>query len=117
MSGGKLANYIRTHRKRSGLSQRDIAAILGLRCPGAISRYEWSQHLPSLPVALAFEILFRVPVSQIFAGVCETIGDATEEKLQELETKLQGRPGTGPTAAFTAKKLVWLTERKLGSGE
>lgn len=90
---------------------------MGLKSGATLSRCEWGHRLPSLQAALAFEVLFGVPVGQLFSGTFEVIGRETEERLQRLETTLQGTSGAGPKAAITARKLVWLTERKIGELE
>jgi transcriptional regulator with XRE-family HTH domain len=104
-------NYLRAHRKRSGLTQQDIAALLGSDA-GTVSRFEWSHSLPSLPLALAFEVVFMVPVSQLFSGLREAVGHSIEQRLANLEAELGSRSGKGPRAVITAKKLEWIMERR-----
>jgi transcriptional regulator with XRE-family HTH domain len=117
MKGGELRNYLRTYRKRAGLSQREVAVVVGLKSAATLSRCEWGHRLPSLQTALAFEALFGVPVGQLFSGASEAIDRETEERLQKLESVLQKTSGAGPKAPITAKKLVWLTGRKIGELE
>jgi transcriptional regulator with XRE-family HTH domain len=64
----KLPNYLRTYRKKAGLSQRDVAVLLGSSDPTRISRYELNKREPDVGVVLAFEIIFSVPASVLFAG-------------------------------------------------
>ncbi len=117
MKGGELRNYLRTYRKRAGLSQQEVARMVGLKSAATLSRCEWGHRLPSLQTALAFEVLFGVPAGELFSGAFETVGRITEERLQALEATLQRTSGAGPKAAITAKKLVWLTGRKIGELE
>ena len=105
-------NYLRTHRKRSGLSQHEVAGVLGIENGSLVCRYESGHHLPPLLVALALEALFQVPISQLFRGLGETVTQTVEDRLLSLGTELQSRSGKGPQAAITAKKLQWLTERR-----
>ena len=105
-------NYLRTHRKRSGLSQQELAAILGCEDGGAISRYEWSRSLPPLPLALALEVVYMVPVSQLFSGLHEAVTQGVEQRLASLEAALGSRSGKGSRAVITARKLQWLMERR-----
>lgn len=113
MEGGKLRNYLRTYRKRSGLSQQEVASIVARKHSAAVSHYEWGRRLPSLRTALALEVLFGVPVGQLFVGDLETIKRETEERLQKLENTLQNTSCVSFTATMTAKKLVWLTGRRM----
>jgi transcriptional regulator with XRE-family HTH domain len=64
-----LRNYLRTHRKRADLSQRDVAYLLGVKSGAKISRYERLSREPGLRAALAYEAVFRVPTRVLFAGL------------------------------------------------
>jgi hypothetical protein len=61
---------------------------------------------------LGYEIVFQEPVSEIFAGLKDTVELAVEEQLATFESELQERSGRGPSAAAVARKLEWLTERR-----
>ena len=69
----KLPNYLRMHRRRHGLSQAELASIIGGQSGTRVSRYERGSRLPSLETALAFEAIFKTPVHELFAGVCEHV--------------------------------------------
>jgi DNA-binding XRE family transcriptional regulator len=112
MENENPGNYLRMYRKRSGLSQIEIATILGCEDGGLVSRHETSRILPPLPLALGYAAIFLVPVSELFQGLREAVEQTIEARLAELETELGTRSGRGPRAAITAKKLVWLNERR-----
>ncbi len=107
-----LANYLRTHRKTSALSQHELGVILGYGYEGPISRHERFQSIPPLRIAIAYEIVFGAPVSEIFAGLRETMEQVIEYRIVELEGSLGQRSARGPQAAVTARKLEWLCARK-----
>lgn len=65
----KLENYLRTYRKRAGLSQRETAYLLGCQTGNKVSRYERRTRKPSFETVLAYDVLFRVPQRELFAGV------------------------------------------------
>jgi DNA-binding XRE family transcriptional regulator len=104
-------NYLRMYRKRSGLSQAEIASVLGCEDGAVVSRHETSRVFPPLPLALAYEVIFLVPTAQLFKGLHEAVGQNIEARLTKLVTELGTRSGNSPQAAITAKKLVWLNER------
>lgn len=108
----RLTNYLRTHRKKTGLSQRDLGRILGYQDEGPISRHERFHAQPPLLIALGYEIVFRIPISEIFAGLRDAVEQDIEERLSELERGLQETSGKGRHATGTARKLEWLSERK-----
>jgi len=64
----RLRNYIKSHRKRAGLSQPDVAFLLGNSDETQVSRYENDRRLPPLEVALALQEIFKVPTVLWFGG-------------------------------------------------
>jgi DNA-binding XRE family transcriptional regulator len=112
MTAKQIANYLRLHRKRSGLSQRELAQIVGSLTEIPVSRHERSSTIPALLIALGYEVIFRVPISEIFPGLYETVEAGIEERLASMENELQQSPAKGPQAASVARKLEWLWERK-----
>ena len=111
MATHKLENYLRTYRKRSGLTQREVAFLVGCRNGAQVSRYEKRRRLPPLRAALAFEAAFGVPVAVLFAGLREAAGQAVGERMLALRSKLETGPSQGREARITAQKLRWLAAR------
>ena len=111
MATHKLENYLRTYRKRSGLTQREVAFLVGCRNGAQVSRYEKRRRLPPLRTALACEAAFGVPVSALFAGLRDVAGKAVGERLGALKSKLETSPAQGRDARLAALKLRWLVER------
>jgi DNA-binding XRE family transcriptional regulator len=107
-----LTNYLRTHRLKTGFTQEDLAVILGYVCRDAISRHERLDSTPSLLVALSYQVLYQMPVSEIFAGMTETVEFKIEAQLAAFEDALGRHSARGPRAAAIARKLEWLSERR-----
>src|SRR5437867_1989895 len=112
MATPKLENYLRTYRKRSGLTQREVAFLVGCRNGAQVSRYEKRRRLPPLRTALAFEAAFGAPVSELFAGLREVAGRAVGERMLALRSKLETGAAQGREARLAAQKLRWLAERR-----
>ena len=113
---GHLGNYVRTHRKKAGLSQRELGVILGYDTAGPVSRHERSQSIPPLLIALGYQELFRIPLGEIFAGLHEAEEANVERRIVEFENSLQQQSARGRRATLIAHKLEWLGERRtLGS--
>jgi transcriptional regulator with XRE-family HTH domain len=108
----RLPNYLRTHRKQSGLTQEEVAFLLGWEDGGQVSRYEKRHRLPPLETALACEAVFGVPVSELFAGVREEIVKDIEKRRAELKHRLQAESSDGSAALLTAHKLRWIDSRE-----
>jgi len=111
-----LPNYIRIHRRRAGLSQEELGELLGFRAE-SVARHEQFQAVPDLRIAIGYEIVFRIPVSELFAGLRGDAATEVEAKLARLEELLGRRNASGRDANETARKLVWLSERKNGHCE
>lgn len=88
MATHKLTNYVRTYRKRLGFSQDEIAFLLDCKSGAKVSRYEHFRREPSLRTALAYEVIFQVPVSTLFAGIFQTVEQKTLRRIRGLSDKL-----------------------------
>jgi transcriptional regulator with XRE-family HTH domain len=110
----RLVNYVRACRKRAGLSQRELALILGYRNEGVISRHELFRSVPPLLMALGYEVVFQTPVSELFPGLRETIETAIEGNLAEFESNLrqQKNQAARSLVPVITRKLEWLNERR-----
>lgn len=59
-------NYLRLYRKRSPLTQSDIAYLLQMPDVSNVSRYEKGQRNVNLMMLLAYHHLFRVSIEDFF---------------------------------------------------
>lgn len=73
MASHSLQNYLRMYRKRAGLSQDEVAFLLGVKSGAKVSRYERRRRVPPLETALAYEAIFRIPVRELFLGTYEQV--------------------------------------------
>jgi hypothetical protein len=89
-----------------------LANILGLVTELQISRHERSLTLPLFLTAISYEIVFQVPLSELFPGVYETVHQNVEKRLGELEEQLHQSSAKGREATVIARKLEWLCERR-----
>jgi DNA-binding XRE family transcriptional regulator len=108
----RLSNYLRTNRRRVGLTQLELGIVLGYKNEGAVSRHERVRSVPPLVTALSYEIVFRVPVSEMFAGLRDDIEGDIEARLAALEENLQNCSARDRNAIAIARKLEWLSERR-----
>lgn len=83
-----LSNYIRAHRKATGLSQRDVARLLGGGNGSKVSGYEHFTRTPSLRTALKLQIIFERPIAEIFEGMFkdaeQSVGVSAKSSLTHL---------------------------------
>jgi transcriptional regulator with XRE-family HTH domain len=84
----RLPNYLKTYRKRAGLSQDEVAFLLGCRNGAKVSRYERQARRPSMETVFAYRTMFGVPVRELFAGVYEKVAEETKQRARALAGKL-----------------------------
>src|SRR5438067_854077 len=85
----RLPNYLRAYRRRTGLSQLDMAFLMGCHLSGAmVCRYERRQHEPNLRNAIAFEIIFGKSLRKLIAGTYEDVQRQIRRKADVLLHKL-----------------------------
>jgi transcriptional regulator with XRE-family HTH domain len=109
MASPKLDNYLRTYRKRSGLSQAEIAYLAGCKSRAQISKFERRNSMPPLHTALALQATLNVPVSDLYAGKYDRITKQVHRRAQHLAVDLgTKRPARGKSLFMY--KLRWLVE-------
>jgi DNA-binding XRE family transcriptional regulator len=104
-------NHIRKHRKRAGLSQREISLLLGYKNQWQISRHERSEAMPPLLAALGYQVIFQLPVQIIFAPMHGAVLKTIERNLADFERALTER-STRRSSRAIAHKLKWLKDRR-----
>ena len=99
----RLANYLLTYRKHAGLSQDEVAFLLGGRSGTKVSRYEQAARLPTLETALAYEAILGVPARELFTGTFAKVEKATKERAETLAREIR----------LSARRDLQLTKQKL----
>jgi transcriptional regulator with XRE-family HTH domain len=88
----RLQNYLRTHRRRYGLTEAEIATLLGAASGTKVSRYENFARMPGVLAVFAFEIVFNQPASELFAGTYQAIRGEVQDRARSMVQRLQSRP-------------------------
>lgn len=97
----KLDNYLRAYRKRSGLSQDEVAFLLGSRSGTKVSRFEHGGRLPNLDTALAYDFIFHASTRVLFAGRQQKV----ERLIRKRVARLRARLGTHESPRRSSRKL------------
>jgi len=106
----KLTSYLRVYRKKSGLTLREAAYLLGVS-HFALSRYETHIREVPLPVALCCCLLYGLTVPQAFAGMYDLCATLLARRLTLFRNRLVRRIAkTSPSDSLT-QKLSWVTAR------
>jgi len=91
MAASPLPNYLRTHRKRWALSQKQLVHLLGFGTCSPVSKYERNLVLPSLKTVLAYEIIFGEPARALFPGEHLAVEEAVMRRALVLYERLEHR--------------------------
>lgn len=111
MTSSSVGTYLRFLRRKSGLSQRELARVLGSVTAKQISRHERSVTPPTLIAAFAYQAIFQTPVADIFPGLYHTVQAGVEESLEAFKDELSNSTTKGRAAMPIARQLEWLCER------
>lgn len=79
----KLVHYLRSERRRQGLTQADVATLLGGPWKGRVSWYERGA-LPPTSVALEYEAILGKPISDLFGGAFDRAAFNVRQRARDL---------------------------------
>ena len=92
MKARKPVNYLRSYRLRWGLSQGELAHLLGWKRPEVVSRIEKKQRPPTLKLVIACFILFGAPAAELFPDISASIDADVMARVWEMYDNIQGDP-------------------------
>lgn len=81
---GPRRSYLRTHRKRRGLSQREVGFLVGLDSGQVVSRYETHALVPKLNTTFAYQILFGELPHRLFPDHYGEVEASLAVRLMQL---------------------------------
>jgi transcriptional regulator with XRE-family HTH domain len=108
----RLNSYLRTFRRRSGFTQKELAFLIGLESRTNVSRLERSVRRPTTDALIICVFVFGASHFQLFPGLVCELQDAVLERANELYERLQGNP-----SRTTRAKLDFLEELLAKEGE
>ncbi len=79
----KIPNELKKQRKISGLSQKDIAKLLGLKTTSRISQWEKGAGMPSLVNVFKLSSLYGVLVDALFIELVRVLRKEMKEKREK----------------------------------
>lgn len=101
----KLDCYLRSYRRRWGLTQDELAILLGYKTGAVISRLERHGRQPSLEAAHALEIIFGTAPIELFPGLHAKVKKDVIARVRDLYDERQG-----DSSKITRLKLDFLEE-------
>ena len=89
----EIPNYLLSQRKRTALSQDEVAFLMGTHGGAGISRYEQFTQMPSLETAFALELILQRPARELFVGIYERAQQRVQSRAKTLAYKTdQAKP-------------------------
>ena len=86
----RTKTYVRPLRRRWGLTQRELAFLIGAKSGTVVSRIEGVKRTPSLAATFALAIVFGTVPPELFPGFSSQIHDDVIARARELYEELQG---------------------------
>jgi transcriptional regulator with XRE-family HTH domain len=81
--------YLRTHRRKWGLTQKDLARLIGTIGCTQLSRYENSKRAPRIEVALACQVIFGVIPSIMFLNTYTLVEEEVMRNMMRMNEALK----------------------------
>jgi transcriptional regulator with XRE-family HTH domain len=105
MNGHIRKNYLRSHRKKLGLTQKELGFVLGLGSGCRISALETGRSKPRLYETITFDRLFGQPFEELWPGFSEKIEIDLDTRIRKLMDRLQ-RSQSG--SSLRTKRVVFV---------
>jgi transcriptional regulator with XRE-family HTH domain len=105
MAPHRLRNYLKSHRNWAGLSQPEAASLLR-KNETELSRFENDRRIPPLDVAFALQEIYKTPLSELFAGLHESVSAEIASRIREFSANI---PTENTDDELVLRKLRWLS--------
>ena len=97
-----VPHLIRRYRRIGGLTQDELAALLGASDGAKVGRNERFRRRPTVEAVLACEVIFGAPAKDIFSGLYDDVCTKTVDRARRLADRLQSLPETPRTRRVLA---------------
>ncbi len=94
MPSKPLANYLKSLRRRAGLSQKELAFLIDSKGRDAVSKHERGKTTPPLEVLICYQLLYGTPINKLFAGRFNDLESLFRERVNGLLYTLEQKPDT-----------------------
>lgn len=83
-----LRNYLRVYRRRSHLTQEELAFLFGYETESIVSRFESEERAITLAVAIACQTIFGVEPRELFPALYASLEQSVSQRMYELRDRL-----------------------------
>lgn len=84
-------NHLRTARTALGLSQRQLAAVVGLKSPARICALEAGKVMPTLHECVVLKVLFKRSGEELWPRLHLEIEASADFRIRQLISRLERR--------------------------
>lgn len=84
--------FVRSHRRKWGLTQVELARLIGLSSRSAVSRIERAERVPTTATIVACGIIFGLAPSDLFPSLHEEIEEIVQAAVAALQEELADQP-------------------------
>ena len=102
---------MRVLRRRLGLTQRELAYVIGYKSDSQISHIENGSRTPQLAEVLMIELVFGIPAVTIFPQIRLAVGTQIGHRVKRIMADLGEFDSAHPRVSYKAAQL----ERVLAS--
>jgi transcriptional regulator with XRE-family HTH domain len=95
-------NYLGVYRKKSTLTQTDIACVMALPDYSSVSRWENGIRKPNIQALLVYHLLFNTKIEDFFIRQKSELVPMLAKKISERIRELQAMDGDSTTPARIA---------------
>jgi transcriptional regulator with XRE-family HTH domain len=97
---------MRVLRRRFGLTQRELAYLLGYESDTQVSRFENGVRIPHLAEVLVIELLFGVPAITVFPKIRQAVGHRVRNRVKLLLSDIGKSPSSSnPRKSYKTAQL------------
>lgn len=105
--------YLRTHRRIWGLTQQELASLMGFESAAHVSRIENGKRAPTVESALACQVLFGIPPSAMFPHAYDLVEERVIRDVYRRHLALENT--TNPSGLRKRELFSLALERAISS--
>ena len=105
--------YLRTHRRVWGLTQQELASLMGFESAAHVSRIENGKRAPTIESAFACQVLFGIPPSAMFPHAYDVVEERVIRDVYRLHLALENT--TNPSGLRKRELFSLALERAINS--
>jgi transcriptional regulator with XRE-family HTH domain len=96
---------VRVLRRRLGLTQRELAYVMGYKSDSQVSHIENGSRTPQLAEVLMIELVFGIPAVTIFPQIRVAVGPKVSHRVRQIMTNVEESDSVHPRMSYKSAQL------------